>query len=350
MQPTASPTDSRTDLITVLFSTWLMAGLFLDGYAHSNLIEELESFLTPWHAVFYSGFVATALWVTWTIAKRFGDGDGFREAIPPGYGLSVIGIGVFVLGGVGDAVWHTILGIEQGIDTLLSPTHLLLFLGIFLIMTTPIRSAFLRDGGGTLSGLDRYSVTLSATLTTALLAFFFFYIWAPGHAAWAQQPFDGPTGEGELFVALGIGGILVSNLILLGPLSAILARWGPPIGLVTLTWGASSALTAAAFDLDLGLALAVGVAGGLGADGIIHLTDAGPASRVGTTLTLVIAPICSWSIYFLGIGMSGRLQWPPEIWGGAILFAALTGLGLTAMSPRVAPTHSDRRLVESGAG
>ncbi len=47
------------ELLTVLLATWLIIGLFLDGWAHDN-VPELESFLTPWHAVFYSGFVATA--------------------------------------------------------------------------------------------------------------------------------------------------------------------------------------------------------------------------------------------------------------------------------------------------
>src|SRR4051794_28634008 len=45
-------------------SIWWMGGLFIDGWAHSN-IPQLETFFTPWHAIFYSGFlaVATALMV-----------------------------------------------------------------------------------------------------------------------------------------------------------------------------------------------------------------------------------------------------------------------------------------------
>lgn len=329
---TGTPTNGRTDLITVLFGTWLMLGLFLDGYAHTNLIDQLESFLTPWHAVFYSGFIATALWVVWAVVNRIGDGTGLRSRVPPGYGLAVLGIAVFAVGGVGDAIWHTILGIEQGVDALLSPTHLLLFVGILLIMTTPIRAAAHRDAGERLVGLDRYSVALSATLTTALLAFFFFYVWAPAHAVWAEQPFNGSTGEGELVVALGIGGILISNLILLGPLAAILRRWRPPTGFVTFAWVAGNGMVAAAFDLELNLALAVGLAGGLVADSVIRLTGAGPSSRSGTMLTLTLTPLCAWSVYFLGIGVFGDLRWPPEIWGGAILFAGLMGLGLSILS------------------
>lgn len=38
-----------------------MAGVFIDGFAHSNLRNTIEDFFTPWHAILYSGFTATAL-------------------------------------------------------------------------------------------------------------------------------------------------------------------------------------------------------------------------------------------------------------------------------------------------
>ena len=46
----------------MLLGTWLLVGVMVDGWAHNNL-EALETFFTPWHALFYSGFVATAGWV-----------------------------------------------------------------------------------------------------------------------------------------------------------------------------------------------------------------------------------------------------------------------------------------------
>lgn len=335
---TPRPTKPSTDLITVLLGAWLMIGLFLDGYAHTNIIEELESFFTPWHAVFYSGFIATALWVLWTVAKRRVESGSLRAAIPPGYGLAVIGTFVFAAGGIGDGIWHTVYGIEAGVDALLSPTHLLLFVGIVLIMTTPIRSAYRRSTGERLGGLDRSSIILTATLTTAILAFIFTYLWAPGRPWLAEQPFNPATGDGELFIALGMGAIMVSNLILLGPLTVILGRWRPPLGMATISWTLVNATTAAAFDLDVPLAVAVGLAGGLVADIVILATSASPSRQLGTILTLTLSPIAAWSVYFFGVGMFGDLQWPPEIWGGAIIFTALTGLGLSTLGqPRKSP-------------
>lgn len=333
----AVPIDPRRDLVTTLLGTWMMIGVFLDGYAHANIIEQVESFFTPWHAVFYSGFLATAGWITWNVYRRVSEFNSVRDSVPPGYGYSVIGIAVFAVGGAGDAVWHTIFGIEAGIDALLSPTHLLLFVGILLILTTPFRTAAISDTAHRLTGLNALSVSLSVGLTTALLAFFFFYLWAPAHPFWAEQRFDPATGDGELFVALGMAAILLSTLILLAPLTAVLARWRPPIGMTTIGWGAVSTLTAVAFDLNAGLAASVGLGAGLAADGTMLWFGAGPKRGIGSLLTLTITPLVAWSVYFLLIAVNGDLAWPPEVWGGAIVFSVLTGAGMAKMTLHQGP-------------
>lgn len=58
----APVTTARQDLVTTATGLWLVLGLFTDGWAHVNL-PGLESFFTPWHAVLYSGFGATAAWI-----------------------------------------------------------------------------------------------------------------------------------------------------------------------------------------------------------------------------------------------------------------------------------------------
>ena len=144
--PAATPamrpaTTRRQDTITVLLALWLMIGLFVDGWAHNNL-DQIETFFTPWHALFYSGFTATALWIAWLVARERSAGRTWREAIPRGYEGSVAGVIIFGIGGVGDWLWHTIFGIEVSIDALLSPTHLILLTGILLIFSGPLRSAW----------------------------------------------------------------------------------------------------------------------------------------------------------------------------------------------------------------
>ena len=124
----------RVDAVTMLLGTWLLVGLVVDGWAHNNL-QALESFFTPWHALFYSGFVATAA------RARQPERSGLA-AFPAGYGLAVVGVVIFAVGGAGDMTWHTIFGIEQDVEALFSPTHLLLFAGMALILSTPLRAAW----------------------------------------------------------------------------------------------------------------------------------------------------------------------------------------------------------------
>ncbi|HSE45781.1 MAG TPA: hypothetical protein VLA89_10700 [Gemmatimonadales bacterium] len=56
--------------------------------------------------------------------------DGPQRALPVGYGLSGLGALIFAAGGMTDLIWHTIFGIEAHVEALLSPTYLVLALGL----------------------------------------------------------------------------------------------------------------------------------------------------------------------------------------------------------------------------
>jgi len=60
----------REDLLTTVFATWLIVGTFVDGWAHNN--DKPETLFTPWHAQFYSGFLASAAWMAWIVQRRPG--------------------------------------------------------------------------------------------------------------------------------------------------------------------------------------------------------------------------------------------------------------------------------------
>src|SRR5215831_9575017 len=140
----------RADLVTALLGGWFAVGLMLDAWAHNNL-PGLETFFTPWHAVFYSGFLATAGWVLWVCRDALRSGARGRSArsvvggiadVPVGYAATLVAIVAFALGAVGDLAWHTAFGIERDIAILFSPTHLILVASMFVIVTTPLRSAW----------------------------------------------------------------------------------------------------------------------------------------------------------------------------------------------------------------
>jgi hypothetical protein len=316
----------------MLLATWLMVGLFLDGYAHTNLIDQLESFFTPWHAVFYSGFLATSAWVGWIIYKNVSAGHAMRDAIPRGYGPTVLGLSLFALGGVGDGVWHTIFGIETGVDALLSPTHFMLFTGGVLGLSTAIRTTRLRNTGEIVGSADRMPLLISLLLTTAAMAFFLAYVWIPGQPSILEVPYESATGEGQGAVGYFISGMLVSTTVLLAPLIIVLRWWKPPVGAVVSVWVLINTAIAVSFDLHVGVAFAFGVVGGLVGEAALAVFEPSPSKRASSLITLAAIPIAAWSAFMATYAIVGTIAWPLEIWVGSIVLSGLAALGLGWMS------------------
>lgn len=321
-------TDGRTDLITMVLATWLMIGLFLDGYAHTNLIDQLESFFTPWHAVFYSGFLASAAWVAWITYKNVIAGLPLREAVPPGYGPTVVGLVLFGLGGIGDGVWHTLFGIESGIDALLSPTHFMLFTGGILGLSTAIRTTRLRHRGEAVEGADRLPLVISLLLITAAMAFFTAYVWIPGQPSILEVAYDSIAGEGQGAVGYFISGMLVSTTVLLASLIIVLRWWKLPAGVAATVWVVTNTAIAVSFDLHVGTAVVFGVAGGVAGEAARAVLDPGPSNRTGSLITLAAIPVVAWSVLMAAYAIVVTIAWPPEIWAGAIILSGLAAAGL----------------------
>ena len=115
----------RFDWIVTALALWFTAGLFLDGWAHTHGQAD-TTFFTPWHAVLYSGQLAVTAFLFIAFIRNVARGNTWRESLPAGYGLSLIGGILFFIGGLGDLIWHTLFGIEHNVEALFSPTHLLL--------------------------------------------------------------------------------------------------------------------------------------------------------------------------------------------------------------------------------
>ncbi len=114
----------RFDWSVTALALWFTMGLFLDGWAHTHGRADV-TFFTPWHAVLYSGHLAATAYLFIAFIRNVARGCAWRDALPAGYGLSLIGGILFAIGGLGDLIWHTLFGIEQNVEALFSPTHLL---------------------------------------------------------------------------------------------------------------------------------------------------------------------------------------------------------------------------------
>lgn len=317
-------TNGRTDLVTMLLGIWLMIGLFLDGYAHTNLLEELESFFTAWHGVFYSGFFASAGWVTWIIYQNMQTGLSWRDAIPQGYEPTVFGLALFGLGGIGDGVWHTIFGIETGVDALLSPTHFMLFVGGLLGLSTVIRTARVRNRGAKVAKADRVPLVLSLLLVTGALAFFSAYMWVPTQPFVLGIPFEDAQGAVPFYV----GGMLVSTVVMLSPALIVLRWWRPPVGSFFVIWVLVNTAIPLSFDQDLAVGLSFGIAGGVAGELLARALGPGPKRRSASLLTLAGTAMIAWSAHLIAFVASTEMLWPPEVWGGAVVLSGLAAWGL----------------------
>jgi hypothetical protein len=329
----------RADLVTAVLGVWFVVGLFLDAWAHNNL-SELETFFTPWHGVFYSGFVATSAWIGWCVLQSLLAGRRGLAAVPHGYGLGLFGIPLFALAGVGDMIWHTTLGIETSLDILFSPTHILLAGSMVLIVTCPLRSAWSDPSTGVAPSLRRLlPAVLSLAFATTLVLLFVQYanalVWGPGGVVNAlSDEFDGGRGfDGPDPVRL-VSSVIVTNVVLMVPLLLLARRWRAPAGTATILFVAAGALAGAVTGFQWPQMLLVPVLSGVIVDLLASWLRPGPTGRRPALLAFAgLASLATWALY-LGVASIavGRLPAVPEYWTGLPVVAAVHGvlLGLLA--------------------
>jgi len=311
-RPRAAPTGF--DWAVVLLSGWMVGGIHLDAWAHHRIAETLETFFTPWHAVLYSGFLALAVLLGVRVWLGVRSGQGWREAMPQGYVPSLLGVALFLVGGVGDMLWHVLLGIEVNVEALLSPTHLLLAVGGALIITGPLRAAWARGEGSTWPAL------VSLALLLSILTFFTAYAnpLSDGQLALGIRPADGEGAEGR-----GVAAILLQTLTWMGVSLLAVRRWRLPFGGLTVILGLSSLLTVAVHQ-DWFL-LPAALLAGLLADVLYAWLAPQPARESAFRLFAAALPMLFYALYFLTLALSGGIWWSVHLWAGATVMAGIAG-------------------------
>ncbi|WP_284754898.1 hypothetical protein [Arthrobacter sp. efr-133-R2A-120] len=334
-------TTAVEDVITLAAGIWLLTGTYVDGWAHNNL-RDLETFLTPWHAILYSGFAACAVWIAALTWRRHAPGTRWTEAIPAGYGAAAAGVALFLISGAADFAWHSVFGIEQGIKALFSPSHLGLATGGFLILGAPFSAAWHSPER---SWPRLAPAVVSAMLSGMVAAFILqeFAIFARhgliqtySSAAGAQPAVTNPTSSS---IIVSLASFFVSTAVLF-----------LPVLLLSLRWRLHPAVSAAMALLP-SIALQIMVA----------LRDAWlvPAALVGAVLVGVLwavarpepdrharlmtamglSPVVFWAPYFAGVALhDGALSFSPEIWGGTLAWSGLEMLALAVLTLKVRAT------------
>jgi hypothetical protein len=124
-------------------------GMALDLWAHlTKRVSNEEGFFTLWHLVMYTGIGLVVIHIVWPVIQGLRQGKTIRQSVPMGYLWAFYGVPIIMLGGLGDAVWHTLFGVEIGTEALVSPSHILLMIGLFALLSAPFRAMCLRRQPG----------------------------------------------------------------------------------------------------------------------------------------------------------------------------------------------------------
>ena len=318
------PRASRRDnVVMCLLSCWLLAGLTLDAWAHSNLTD-LETFFTPWHAVFYSGFTATAAWVLVMIVRNIRQGRSHVGVIPVGYGWTVVALAVFGVSGIADGAWHTLWGIETTINILFSPSHLGLGASMVIIVTSPLRAMWSDpDLPAAPSFRQFWPAALSTGMAVAQVFLFLGYGDALKYRAdWIVDGFSGAQQTASVLAAR----LIISNVVLLAPVLFLARRWRIPFWTVTAVWLPAIALAGAETEARNPGTLLTLVASGLLADLLARWLSPA-ADRPGRYwLFGAGAAFVTWGLYIAVASITvGHTPSVIEMWTGAPIVAGLMG-------------------------
>ena len=244
--PIAIETPSRTDAPSLSFD-WavtvfcgiFLGGIFLDGWAHTHGRVD-ATFFTPWHAVLYAAYLATAALLVGAAAWRIRHGAPWRQALPDGYALSLLGVACWVVGGPFDVVWHSVFGFEAGVEALMSPAHTVLALGFGLMASGPLRAALRRPPR---AWIDELPMLLSTGFTISNLTFFT-QIAHPISNLWGAGPIP-PSPDA---MELGLVSLMLTTVIVMAPVLFLLRHGRLPAGAIVILVALNSVAMGFVYD------------------------------------------------------------------------------------------------------
>ncbi|HZR41929.1 MAG TPA: hypothetical protein VFB12_17540 [Ktedonobacteraceae bacterium] len=309
------------DRVMMVLSFLFVGGVYLDGWAHSHGLVD-KTFFTPWHAVLYSAYAANAVLLVAVTLMNHRRGRSWSEAVPEGYKISLYGVPLFLIGGVGDLIWHTLFGFETGIAPLLSPTHLVLATSAILIMSGPLQAIWRRaENGETSRWATLFPALLSLLSVFSMLTFFTSFASPITHIQLLTNPYT------EVYGSWGAAGVLLQATMLMGMLLLMLRRWQLPLGSMTMLF----TLNAALMDLFnkqylLAPVVAAAVAGVI-CDLLFWRLQPSVKRSGAFRLFAFVVPIIYYLSYFASVELtSSGITWTIHLWLGVTVMSGFASL------------------------
>lgn len=319
------------DYAVAIASVWISSGILFDTWAHGHV--PVETFFTPYHGLVYSGMVVIfGVFIAYWLRHR---------SFPPGYRVAALGIPLFLLAGVGDMFWHIFLGLEEGVDAIMSPTHQALGAGILLLSIGPVRSV-LADRANSTTLRTQLPLVLSMAATLTIAHFGTAYALDPG-AGRAGAPPIVDSGARSYLTALSIGYYKSSAGMLIAIFQAMLVstfvlwmisriRLAP--GSFTIFFIVGNTAAAAAFTNDGPLLLTIVVqslVAGIVADWLVAAHDPQPENPVWFRIFAFSVPFAYTSAYIVVTLLTGGTWWDWNIVLGTLLWCGASGFYLSLL-------------------
>ncbi|MDQ2680641.1 MAG: hypothetical protein M3Y21_06425 [Candidatus Eremiobacteraeota bacterium] len=319
-----------------IVALWLVGSLYVDAWAHGHVA--VESFFTPFHAAFYSGILAALVVVGVLVTRNHRAGYPWRHAFPKAYRFTVLGVILFVFAGFGDMLWHLLLGVENGIDALLSPTHQALGFAILLIASGPVCAA-LERGRARVSFAQQLPLLLCLATWLGLIHFGTAYAIDPA-ASRANAPLLIANGSHDVLTILAVTyyklgyGVLVIifwSLLIAGFGRFAAIRFPLAPGALTVLFVLGNSMLAAPYTNDTPLLLITVISSFVcGVVGDLLVAYADPHSGPGAAMRFtIILPVAYFSTYFIATWIAGGIWWDWNVVLASTGWAAATGFGLS---------------------
>ncbi|MEM9950113.1 MAG: hypothetical protein AAF846_00825 [Chloroflexota bacterium] len=325
--PEAHPFFDRT---MAILSVLAIFGLFIDGWAHNHGAVD-ETFFTPWHAVLYGAYGLLALTLAGTHFYYTSKGYAFSHALPQGYRLSLIGAGIFILGGVGDAIWHELFGFEENIEILISPTHIVLFAAYIMILFGNIYARWSRPQ--VLRGWSQlWDVAFLWLAVFSVMTFVTQYAHYLHALEYLTGDFINPRNI-WIYNEFGATSFLLTSIIVTSVWLIMARRWQLPFGILTFLIGSNTFLMAGMVINDYGdfnsewagivTLMAVGAVGTLIADAVVYYLKPSPHRLKHMYLSAFLMPTIVTLGFILSVNTFGQLAFGDDLWWSTHLIIGL---------------------------
>jgi hypothetical protein len=292
-----------------------VAGGYVDAWA-----QVLPSNpLAPWQdAPIDAAWLALSVFLTVVLGRNLRAGAAWPDALPPSYDLALAGALVFGLGALANVYYQYVFGIGQGLESLLSPPHLVQLAGAMLLIGAPLSQALKERPERT-----DWPVVISAACTLSALTFFTQFahplidLWASHHPSAPATPW--------VAMNLGVAAILIQVSLLIGVVLLLVRSFSLPKGSLTAVLGINGLLVAlAGRHPEL---VVVPLLTGLAADVLLLRLrpDAGDGA-LGLRAFGAALPALYALLYWLAIRfLEGGTSWTVQLWLGVVLASALAG-------------------------